>query len=141
MARSRVRVGLRLAGLVAGALVMAACMTTGDVLVDRPWKLVEIGGMPPVDPEGMIGFSFGADGRYQVHTGCRSGGGTYHLDGNRILLDSERLEPVTCDDATRAQEAGVADVVEGRPRFEIDSLTGRLRLTGESGAILLFEAP
>jgi heat shock protein HslJ len=123
------------------ALVAAGCLTTGDVLVDRPWKLVEVAGAPPVDTDGVVGVTFGADGRFQVTTGCRSGGGTYHLDGNRILLDSEVLQSTSCDKAEAAQDAILIDVVEGRPRFEIDTRTGRLRLTSESGAILLFDTP
>lgn len=123
------------------ALAAAACLTTGDVLVDRPWRLVEIGGVPPVDPDGIVGMDFGTDGRYRVNTGCRSGGGTYHLDGNRILLDSEILQPSPCDEAMAAQDAILLGVVEGRPRFEIDSRTGRLRFTGEAGPVLLFDTP
>jgi heat shock protein HslJ len=136
-----VRAAARLAALLLGALVLAGCLTTSEVLVDRGWKLVEIGGVPPVDPDGVVGVAFGTDGRFQVNTGCRSGGGTYHLDGNRILLDSEVLQSSSCDDAMAAQDAILLGVVEGRPRFEIDTRTGRLRLTSESGEILLFEAP
>jgi heat shock protein HslJ len=123
------------------ALVAAGCLTTSEVLVDRPWKLVEIVGAPPVDPDGIGGVSFGTDGRYQVNTGCQSGGGTYHLDGNRIMLDSEVLQPSPCDEAMAAQDAILLGVVEGRPRFEIDTRTGRLRLTSEAGDVLLFETP
>lgn len=122
-------------------LVAAGCLTTSEVLVDRPWKLVEVAGPPPVDPEGVVGVSFGTDGRFSVNTGCRSGGGTYHVDGNRILLDSESLQPSPCDEAMAAQDAILLGVVEGRPRFELDTRTGRLRLTAEDGTVLLFEAP
>ena len=122
-------------------LVAAGCLTTSEVLVDRPWKLVEVVGATPVDPEGTVGASFGTDGRFQVNTGCRSGGGTYHLDGNGILLDSEVLQPSPCDEAMAAQDAILLGVVEGRPRFEIDTRTGRLRLTSEAGEVLLFETP
>jgi heat shock protein HslJ len=123
------------------AVVLAACLTTGDVLVDRPWKLAEIAGVAAVDPDGIVGVGFGTDGRFTVNTGCRSGGGTYHLEGNRILLDSEILQPSPCDEAMAAQDAVLLGVVEGRPRFEIDTRTGRLRLTSESGEVLLFETP
>lgn len=123
------------------AVVLAGCMTTTDVIVDRPWKLDEIGGAPPVDPEGIVGVAFGADGRFRVNTGCRSGGGAYHVEGNRILLDSEILQPSPCDEAMAAQDAILLGVVEGRPRFEIDTRTGRLRLTTEAGEVLLFVSP
>jgi heat shock protein HslJ len=131
----------RLVALGLLVLVAAGCLTTSEVLVDRPWKLVEVAGAPPVDPEGIVGVSFGTDGRFTVNTGCRSGGGTHHLDGNRILLDSEILQPSPCDAAMAAQDAILLDVVEGRPRFEIDTRTGRLRLAGEDGTVLLFETP
>jgi heat shock protein HslJ len=131
----------RVASLVIVALVAAACLTTTEVLVDRPWKLVEIDGVPRVDLGVPASVAFDTDGRFQVHTGCRSGGGTYHLDGNRILLDTEILQPSPCDAAMAEQDAVLLGVVEGRPRFEIDSRTGRLRLTSEAGQVLLFVAP
>jgi len=122
-------------------LAVAGCLTTSDVLVDRPWSLVEIAGVPPVDPGGIGSVSFGTDGRFQVNTGCRSGGGTYHLDGNRIILDTEILQPSPCDEAMAAQDKILLGVVDAVPRFEIDTRTGRLRLTGENGMTLLFESP
>ena len=123
------------------ALAAAGCLTAHDVITDRPWALVEIAGAPPVDPEGIVGMAFGTDGRYQVGTGCNSGGGTYHLEGNRILLDSEVLQPSPCDEAMAAQDRQILAVLEGEPRYEIDTRTGRLRLTGPGGDVLLFEAP
>lgn len=135
------RVAVRLVALGLLTLVAAACLTTTEVLVDRQWKLVEIGGVPAVETDGIAGVTFGTDGRFEVNTGCRSGGGTYHLDGNRILLDSETLQPTPCDAAMAAQDAILVDVVEGRPRFEFDTRTGRLRLTSEAGTTLLFDTP
>ena len=122
-------------------LAVAGCLTTSDVLVDRPWSLVEIVGVAPVDPGGIGSVSFGTDGRFQVVSGCRSGGGTYHLDGNRIILDTEILQPSPCDEAMAAQDKILLGVVDAVPRFEIDTRTGRLRLTGENGMTLLFESP
>ena len=122
-------------------LAAVGCLTTSEALVGRPWSLVEVAGAPPVDPDGIGAVSFGIDGRFQVDTGCRSGGGTYHLDGNRIFLDAEILQPSPCDEAMAAQDAILLGVVEGRPRFELDTRTGRLRLTAEDGTVLLFEAP
>jgi heat shock protein HslJ len=139
--RAAARAARAIAGLLVVALVVAACLTTRDVLVDRPWKLVEVGGVPPVDPQGTVGVSFGTDGRFTVDTGCSSGGGTFHLDGNRILLDSETLTPVPCPSALADQQAAMLAVIEGRPAYAIDTGTGRLRLTSEAGQVLLFEAP
>jgi heat shock protein HslJ len=136
-----VRGGCRLVALGVLVLVAAGCMTSADVITGKPWKLAEIGGAPPVDPDGIVGVSFGTDGRFQVQTGCRSGGGTFHVEGNRVVLDSEMLQPTPCSDAMSAQDAILLRAVEGRPRFEIDTRTGRLRLTNEAGQVLLFETP
>ena len=121
-----------------GVLVLAAagCVTSADVITGKPWKR-----RSPVDPDGIVGVSFGTDGRFQVQTGCRSGGGTFHVEGNRVVLDSEMLQPTPCSDALSAQDAILLRAVEGRPRFEIDTRTGRLRLTNEAGQVLLFETP
>jgi heat shock protein HslJ len=131
----------RTMALVAAALAVAGCMTSADVITGKPWKLVQVGGAAPVDPDGIVGVSFGTDGRFGVHTGCSSGGGSFHVDGNRIVLDSETLQPSPCDPAMAAQDAILRAVVEGRPRFEIDTGTARLRLTSEAGDVLLFDAP
>jgi hypothetical protein len=136
-----VRFLARAAAITVVALATAGCLTTGEVLVDRPWKLVEVSGAPTVDPDGIVGVSFGTDGRFQVDTGCRSGGGTYHLEGNRILLDTEILQPSPCDEAMTAQDGALRSVIEGRPVWAIDTGTGRLRLTSEAGSVLLFETP
>lgn len=127
--------------LVATLVLVAACMTSADVITGKPWKLAEIGASTPVDPEGIIGVSLGTDGRFQLNTGCRSGGGTFHVDGNQIVLDSEILQPTPCNETMAAQDAILLGVVEGRPRFEIDTRTGRLRLTSKAGQVLLFDSP
>ena len=121
--------------------VTAGCLTASEVLVDRPWKLVEVAGAPPVDQDGIAGVDFGADGRFRVNTGCTSGGGTFHLDGNRILLDSEELVATPCPSALAAQQAAMLAVIEGEPVYAIDTGTGYLRLTTDAGDVLLFEAP
>ncbi len=131
----------RLSGLGMLLLVAAGCLTTSEVLVDRGWKLVEVSGAPAVDPDGVVGVGLGSDGRFRLNTGCNSGGGTYHLDGNRILLDAETLQPSPCDEAMAAQDGAIRSVVEGRPAYAIDTGTGRLRLTSEAGQVLLLEAP
>jgi heat shock protein HslJ len=120
------------------ALLTTGCLTATEVLVGRPWSLVEVSGAPPVT---QAGVSFGTDGRFTIKTGCNSGGGTYHLDGNRILLDSETLTVTPCPSAQAAQQSAMLDVIEGEPVYAIDTGTGYLRLTSRAGEVLLFEAP
>lgn len=124
--------------LVPLAFVVAACLTATDVMVDRTWQLAEVHGAPPV-AEAEV--SFRADGQFVVGTGCNTTGGTYHLDGNRILLDTVHQTMMLCDGEVGRQEAGVLAVVKGLPAYAIDTGTGRLRLTSEAGQVLLFEAP
>ena len=121
--------------------VAAGCLTTSEVLVDRPWKLVEVSGAPPVDPQGVVGVGFGTDRRFTVNTGCNTTGGTYHLDGNRILLDTVNQTLVLCEGELATQEAAILAVIKNRPAYAIDTGTGRLRLTSDAGRVLLFEAP
>ena len=127
-----------LAPLAALATAAVGCMTGSDVLVERPWSLVTIAGQPPAAAGGV---TFGTDGRFTVDTGCNSGGGTYHLQGNRISLDSEVLTQVACVGAVGEQERAVLGVIEGTPAYAIDTETGRLRLTGPGDVVLLLEVP
>ena len=96
--------GRGLAVLVAVVLVAAACLTAHDILVGNGWALVEVHGAPPVADATV---SFGSNGEFTVETGCNSAGGTYHLDGNRILLDTVHQTLVLCEGDLAAQEAGI----------------------------------
>jgi heat shock protein HslJ len=127
---------VRLGALGLLALVAAACLTAHDILVGREWSLVEVHGAPPVaDAE----VSFGSNGEFIVQTGCNTAGGTYHLDGNRILLDTVHQTLVLCEGDLAAQEAGILAVVKGSPVYAIDTGTGWLRLTSDAGQVLRFE--
>ena len=138
------RVASRFAGIAALAILalgVGGCLTSHELLVDRGWKLVEVAGATPSDPDGRSGVTFEADGRFTLDTGCNTGDGTYRLEGNRILLETRDMTARACDGATGAQEAGVLAVLGAGPTWSIDTGTGRLRLTAESGARLVFETP
>ena len=126
---------------LAVAVAVAGCLTTHELLVDRGWKLVEVAGATPSDPDGRSGVTFEADGRFTLDTGCNSGDGTYRLEGNRILVETQNLTERACDGATGAQEADVLAVLGAGPTWSIDTGSGRLRLSAESGARLVFETP
>ncbi len=137
-ARRLGRAGLTVAALGAVALVIGGCISRSDVLSDRAWALVEVHGAPPVADAVLL---LGSDGRLTVQTGCNTAGGTYRLDGDRILLDAVQQTMMLCEGELAAQEAGVLAVVKGSPTYSIDTRTGRLRLTSEAGQVLLFEGP
>jgi heat shock protein HslJ len=119
------------------ALLVVACGTDGLVPLERGWKLVEIGGAPPV---AEAGISFGTDGRYQLSPGCNSGGGSYTVTGNRISLGEGILTSMACGDAADGQERAFLAVLGAGPTFEIERQTGRLQLTSGSET-LVFVTP
>lgn len=121
--------------LVAGLL--AACMPSSDAITDRSWTLVEIAGSVPVADAGL---TFGPDGRLTVQPGCNSGGGTYAIEGNRITTEAIALTEMACGEPADAQEREFVRILEGDPLFEIETRTGRLRLTAGDAA-LVFVAP
>ena len=122
--------------LVAVVLVAGGCLTTRDVLVSRTWTLVQVHGTRPVAEASV---SFAGDGSFIVRTGCNTVGGTYHFDGNRILLDTVHQTLVLCEGEEATQEAGVLAVIRNRPAYAIETGTGRLQLTSDADQILVFE--
>ncbi len=126
----------RLATLLAIPLLAAGCLTTRDVLVGSTWTLAQVHGAPPAADATV---SFEGDGTFTVRTGCNTVGGSYHLDGNRILLDTVQQSMVACKGDVAEQEAAVLAVVKGSPVYSIDTGTGQLRLTSGANQVLLFE--
>ena len=133
---ARIRAGA-LAALVAATLAAAGCMASHDVITGA-WELVEINGTSPV---AEAAISLLPDGNFTMRPGCNTGGGTYTIVGNRLEAEVMSLTWKSCGDAANAQEQTVVTVLEADPRFEIETGSGRLRLTGADGTVLLFEAP
>jgi heat shock protein HslJ len=132
----RVLAGLALAGILAG------CMPSSDALADRPWGLAEISGSAPAVPA-QIEFGvepFGSDGTFTVQPGCNTGGGAYRIVGNTIQFSDMSLTAMACGEAADSQEQAFLAVLGANPRFEIETRTGRLRLSA-GDAVLVFEAP
>lgn len=129
--------------VVAAALVVAAaCMPSSDAIADRPWGLDEISGSAPEVPAhlefGVDGF--GTDGTYTVQPGCNTGGGTYRIVGNTIDFGQATITAMACGEPADSQEQAFLAVLGAKPRFEIETQTGRLRLiAGDSS--LAFVTP
>lgn len=124
--------------VVMAALAVAACMTSADVLSDRPWKLAQVGGVAPA-AEG--GLEFDVNGGFQVRTGCNSGGGTYAVKGDHIEFGVAGLTEMACPGGAGEQETAVLAVLASTPRFEIGTGTGVLKLIAPDGAMLQFVTP
>jgi heat shock protein HslJ len=128
----------RLISLSIVAFLVAACGMGSQAIPGRPWKLVSIGGRPPVAEARL---EFGNDGRLTFQPGCNTGGGPYSIDGNRIRTgDLVRTAMLCADDAVNGQEAVFLAVLDGDPVFAVDAGTGDLRLEG-NGTSLVFVTP
>ena len=126
----------RTLSLAAAVMLLAGCLTARDALVDRSWTLIEVHGAPPVAPGAA---SFSHEGTFTLQTGCNTVGGTYHLDGNRILLDTVQQTLMLCEGEVGDQEQAVLAVVTNQPTYAIDTRTGWLRLTSTADQSLVFE--
>ena len=129
---ARVRAGT-LAALAAATLAVSGCMASHDVITGA-WTLVEVNGSSPA---AEASISLLPDGTFTMRPGCNTGGGTYTIDGNRLDVDGMSLTMKACGDGANAQEQDVVTILEADPRFEIETGTGRLRMTA-GDAVLVF---
>lgn len=133
---------MRILAVLMVAGVLAGCMPSSDAIADRPWGLAEIGGSAPAVPA-QIEFGVdqsGSDGQFTVQPGCNTGGGTYRIVGNTIQVLDLKLTAMACGEPADSQEQAFLRVLGGTPRFEIETRTGRLRLTSGDDT-LVFETP
>jgi heat shock protein HslJ len=123
-------------GLPLVVVAAGGCMTSHDVITGD-WVLVQVDNAAPA---AEAGISFGTDGRFAMQPGCNSGGGTYAISGNRIDVQSLEATAMACGEPADAQEQIFVAALEADPRFEIETGTGRLRLTTDD-TVLVFDAP
>ncbi len=128
----------RLALLAIVTLVAAACMSSLDVIAEKSWTLASVGGAAPAAPGGV---TFHANGAFELQTGCNAAGGTFEVQGNRLVIGPMQTTLMLCEGLVGAQETAVMGVFTGGLLFAIDTGTGQLRLTGANGTVLLFNAP
>lgn len=126
----------RLAGYVLTlpvvALAAGGCMTSHDVITGA-WTLVQVDRRAP-DAEGAL--SLLPDGTFTMRPGCNTGGGTYRIDGNRLVTDEIGITMMACDDAVMAQEQAFLAVLDRDPRYEVETGTGRLLLAGGDSTLV-----
>jgi heat shock protein HslJ len=118
-------------------VLVAACMTSHDVIADKEWKLASIDGKAPVAAATLL---LRTDGTLLVQAGCNGGGGPYGIDGNRIVTEAVGLSVMGCEEPIAAQEQAIQGLLEADPVFAVDTGTGQLRLEA-GGVTLLFDAP
>jgi heat shock protein HslJ len=129
---ARLRSATLALALAAAVLAAGGCMTSHDV-VTGAWTLVQVDRAAPA-AEGAL--SLLPDGTFTMRPGCNSGGGTYVIDGNRLATDALDLTMKACAEDVMAQETVFLAVLDADPRYEIETGTGRLRLTGGSSTLV-----
>jgi heat shock protein HslJ len=88
-------------------------------------------------PDGVVAtLVFGEDGRFELQTGCNSGGGTYAVEGARIQFPDIVTTKRGCDGASAQVETAVLAVLQAdNLTFAIDA--GSLTLqAGPQGLVL-----
>jgi heat shock protein HslJ len=132
---TRVRTAALVLLLPVVARAASGRMTSPDVNTGA-WTLVGVDRRAPA-AEGAL--SLLPDGTFTVRPGCNTGGGSYVIDGNRLVTDGIGLTMMACDEAVMAQEKVFVQVLDSDPRYEVETGTGRLLLTG-GDSTLAFEA-
>lgn len=111
-------------------------------LVGTDWVLSSIltGGTASSVPAGVVArLRFGADGQVQVETGCNTGGGSYRVEGDRLIFGDLLLTERACIGPEGEVEAAMLAVLGAKEVvFGIDGATLRL-VAGSRG--LDFQGP
>jgi heat shock protein HslJ len=103
-----------------------------DALVEGPGP---DGAVSSVLGEGFLELDGGQLGG---HTGCNSFGGSYEVDGDRLLVGDVSQTLIGCEEALQRQEAHVIGILEADPTFLVEG--SRLELTGPDGRGLVYRA-
>lgn len=82
-------------------------------------------------------LTFQADGSLAVDTGCNTGGGTFEVDGDQIMLSPIALTMRACAGPTGALEAVVSSLL-GAEQLSFRIEDSALMLTAEDGTTLAF---
>lgn len=83
-------------------------------------------------PEGAVAtFTFSADGRVEVRTGCNTGSGTYEATDDQLRFTEVAVTEMACDGAAGALEAAVLPILGADSvQYAIDAA----RLTLQAGS-------
>ena len=128
---------LRLAtGLVAVVVLAAGCSSAGAAsLGEREFLSVNVtdgGAARQLVPGTRIRLTF-AGNNLGASAGCNSIGGTYRIEGGRLIFEGGAMTEMGCDDARHAQDDWLVELLGSKPTVR---LTGN-DLTLESGATVV----
>lgn len=133
---------LRPTGIVASALLLAACATTGSEppsagaassarLQEGEWRIEDIGGQGVID-NSRATLVFGNDGRLSGNASCNRLIASYTVQGEKITISPAGLTMMACPPALMDQERKLVDLLRAVGSYRIDG-TGALVLRTASG--------
>lgn len=126
----------RLAFLGPLFLLLPACGQAHDnQLSETRWKFVSIDGASTVSTEARIAFS---GDRLSASAGCNTMGGTWRIDGDRLIADQLVQTEMWCENARMMeQERTLAALLAASPEFLREEERLTLRSAGHSARLAL----
>jgi heat shock protein HslJ len=88
-------------GMLGGRTLVVTSVTDGG----KPHELV---------PGTQVRFTFDKDNQVGVNTGCNSMGGTFEIDGDRLVMSAMSMTEMGCPEPQMKQETWIADLL-GKP--------------------------
>ena len=129
---TRLTAALALMAILAGAEYTAAAATS---LGEREFLSVNVtdGGAPrPLVPDTRIRLNF-SGANLRASAGCNSIGGTYRVEGSRLVFEGGGMTEMGCDQARHDQDDWLVAFLASKP---VARLTGN-DLTLESGSVVM----
>ena len=117
-------------GLVS-VLALQSCTTPAGApgpLAGTQWQILRVDGVPSAAPD-KARLAFDAE-RISANVGCNGMGGSYRLDGGRVITGPLIATQMFCDGAVWDQEQAVSALLAGAPSFEQRGADLRLKSAG-----------
>jgi heat shock protein HslJ len=117
--------------LVVGVLAAACGLPLGEPGDDEPdpgdlagrtflsVAVTESGVARPLVAATQVRLQFGNDGRLGASAGCNSMGGTYRLDGARLVVEAAGMTAMGCDAELHAQDDWLSGFLAGAPGLAV----------------------
>jgi heat shock protein HslJ len=114
------------AGVIAAAVLLAACGGAASRLAGTSWQLATLDGHPALT-DGTAWIRFDKGGRFSGSPGCNSLGGTWKSSGSNISFSEISTTLIGCPDAVAEQEAAFNAALEATTSYAIEGATLTLK--------------
>ncbi|MGH2543430.1 MAG: META domain-containing protein, partial [Ardenticatenaceae bacterium] len=118
----------------------ASDVTPSPELASTAWQLVSLNGEPPIGDKPLT-VAFESEGTVVGEAGCNQFGGSYTLDGNRLVVGRLVATRMACSEpqGVMQQEGAYLDALENAATYQMTN--GRLELLDAAGeTTLVFES-